>query len=234
MRGSAVLGTIAYRFHHHHEHLAQAGLRLVGPRLDPHVPNIHEFGLDHDDGQFFRAMEWLMFFFRPPLTSMVFRWFWQRWTIPIECFLRAQPLESMVFRWFSKFWGQWSTMVWMSHWTYKVLLESIYDKTQILCRPRKSRSIESIWYGPYLLTPYIISQCENHTIQERKCLPTFILAIIVNFNGFEETIADFQWFLRRPSPLNVFWRSDHCHQWFFNGFLILLPSLSMFFDGSGS
>ena len=83
------------------------------------------------------------------------------------------------------------------------------------------------------MTPYIISQCENHTIQERKCLPTFILAIIVNFNGFEETIADFQWFLRRPSPLNVFWRSDHCHQWFFNGFFILLPLLSMVFDGSG-
>ena len=100
----------------------------------------------------------------------------------------------------------------------KKCLKSIYDKTQILCRPRKSRSIESIWYGPYILTPYIISQCENHTIQERKCLPTFILAIIVNFNGFEETIADFQWFLRRPSPLNVFWLSDHCHQWFFNGF----------------
>ena len=31
--------------------------------------------LDHNDGQFFRAMEWLMFFFRPPLTSMVFQWF---------------------------------------------------------------------------------------------------------------------------------------------------------------
>ena len=31
--------------------------------------------IDHDDGQFFRAMEWLMFFFRPPLPSMVFRWF---------------------------------------------------------------------------------------------------------------------------------------------------------------
>ena len=100
----------------------------------------------------------------------------------------------------------------------KKCLKSIYDKTQILCRPRISRSIESFWYGPYLLTPYIISQCENHTIQERKCLPTFILAIIVNFNGFEETIADFQWFLRRPSPLNVFWLSDHCDQWFFNGF----------------
>ena len=83
------------------------------------------------------------------------------------------------------------------------------------------------------MTPYIISQCENHTIQERKCLPTFTLAIIVNFNGFEETIADFQWFLRKPSPLNVFWQSDHCHQWFFNVFFILLPSLSMVFDGSG-
>ncbi len=56
---------------------------------------------------------------------------------------------------------------------------------------------------------------------------------IVIFNGFEETIVNFQWFLRRPSPLNVFWQSDHCHQWFFDGFLIFLPSLSMVFDGSG-
>ena len=31
--------------------------------------------LDHNDGQFFRVMEWLMFFFRPPLSSMVFQWF---------------------------------------------------------------------------------------------------------------------------------------------------------------
>ena len=31
--------------------------------------------LDHSDGQFFSAMEWLMFFFRPPLTTMVFQWF---------------------------------------------------------------------------------------------------------------------------------------------------------------
>ena len=30
--------------------------------------------VDHNDGQFFRAMEWLMFF-RPPLPSMVFQWF---------------------------------------------------------------------------------------------------------------------------------------------------------------
>ena len=118
-------------------------------------------------------------FFRPPLTSMVFRWFWQRWTITIECFLRAQPLVSMVFRWFSKFWGQWSTMVlrltivWMSH--CKKCVKSIYDKTHILSRTRKWTSIESIWYGPYLFTPYITSQCEIHTIQQRKCLKCHVI-----------------------------------------------------------
>ena len=30
-----------------------------------------------------------------------------------------------------------------------------------------------------------------------------------------------------------FGRSDHCHQWFYDGFLMLLPSLSMVFNGSG-
>ena len=34
-----------------------------------------EWRVDHNDGQFFRAMEWLMLFFRPPLPSMVFQWF---------------------------------------------------------------------------------------------------------------------------------------------------------------
>ena len=56
---------------------------------------------------------------------------------------------------------------------------------------------------------------------------------IVGVQKSEETIANFQWFWRRPSPLNVFGRSDHCHQWFYDGFLMLLPSLSMVFDGSG-
>ena len=57
--------------------------------------------LDHNDGQFFRAMEWLMVFFRPPLPSMVFQWFWQSWTITIECFLGCPTIGtngfSMVF-----------------------------------------------------------------------------------------------------------------------------------------
>ena len=38
------------------------------------------------------------------------------------------------------------------------------------------------------------------------------------------TIANFQWFLRRPSPLNIFRQSDHCYQWFFNGFATNEPS----------
>ena len=45
---------------------------------------------------------------------MVFQWVWQSWTITIECFLGVQPLKPMVFRWFSKFWGQWSTMVYFT------------------------------------------------------------------------------------------------------------------------
>ena len=64
----------------------------------------------------------------------------------------------------------------------------------------------------------------------------FFKGIEVDIAGIqksEETIAYFQWFLRRPSPLNVFGRSDHCHQWFYDGFLMLLPLLSMVFDGSG-
>ena len=32
---------------------------------------------------------------------------------------------------------------------------------------------------------------------------------IEHFNGLEETIGNFQWFLRRPSPLNVFLQIDH-------------------------
>ena len=80
----------------------------------------------------------------------------------------------------------------------------------------------------------ITSKAQEHRSLGRLPPPTILFKeTIVKFNGFEETIVNFQWFLRRPSPLNVFWRSDHCHQWFFDGFFIFLPSLSMVFDGSG-
>ena len=65
-------------------------------------PLCHGITVDHNDGQFFRAMEWLMFFFRPPLLSMVFQWFWQSWTITIECFLGGPTIGTngflMVFK----------------------------------------------------------------------------------------------------------------------------------------
>ena len=56
---------------------------------------------------------------------------------------------------------------------------------------------------------------------------------IKNFNGFEETIGNFQWFWRTPSPLNVFWYSGHCQRWFFNGFWVAQPLVSMVYDGQG-
>ena len=46
---------------------------VTGEHEEPLFPPINS--LDHNDGRFFRAMEWLMFFFRPPLPSMVFQWF---------------------------------------------------------------------------------------------------------------------------------------------------------------
>ena len=77
------------------------------------------------------------------------------------------------------------------------------------------------------ITPWDIL---NYSLQN-----IFFKGIEVDIAGVqksEETIANFQWFLRRPSPLNVFGLSDHCHQWFYDDFLMLLPSLSMVFDGS--
>ena len=78
------------------------------------------------------------------------------------------------------------------------------------------------------ITPWDIL---NYSLQNIFC--KCIEVDIAGVQKSEETIANFQWFLRRPSPLNVFGRSDHCHQWFYDGFLMLLPSLSMVFDGSG-
>ena len=107
-------------------------------------------------------------FFRPPLTSMVFQWFWYRWTITIECFWRAQPLVSMVFQWFLKFWGQWSTMVWRltmvcTYHRTKKCVKSIHNKMQISSRARKwtSQNISSL--DPF--KPYIQYNREKATFQ---------------------------------------------------------------------
>jgi len=84
----------------------------------------------------------------------------------------------MVFRWFSKFWGQWSTIVYftlcglfLAPFGPFLTLFELYLKKNTISSP-----CEWILFGSKWLT---------------LC--------------FEETIANFQWFLRRPSPLNVFW-----------------------------
>ena len=65
-------------------------------------------GLDHNDGQFFRAMELLMFFLGHHCHQWFFNGFDKVGPSPLNVFLGVQPLEPMAF---SKFWGQWSTMV---------------------------------------------------------------------------------------------------------------------------
>ena len=119
-----------------------------------------------------------MFFFRPPLPSMVFQWFWQSWTITIECFLGGPTIGtngfSMVFKILRAmvnnglFYPLWS--IFSPLWSIFNLIWTLFEKNTI------SSPCEWILFGSKWLTL-----------------------------RFEETIANFQWFLRRPSPLNVFW-----------------------------
>ena len=78
------------------------------------------------------------------------------------------------------------------------------------------------------ITPWDIL---NYSLQN-----IFFKGIEVDIAGVqksEETIANFQWFLRRPSPLNVFWAVWPLPSMVLRWFLMLLPSLSMVFNGSG-
>ena len=78
------------------------------------------------------------------------------------------------------------------------------------------------------ITPWDIL---NYSLQN-----IFFKGIEVDIAGVqksEETIANFQWFLRRPLPLNVFWAVWPLPSMVLRWFLMLLPSLSMVFDGSG-
>ena len=45
------------------------------------------------------------------------------------------------------------------------------------------------------------------------------------------TIAKFQWFSKAPSPLNGMVWDNHWVQWFFNGFGVRQPLVSMVYDG---
>ena len=45
------------------------------------------------------------------------------------------------------------------------------------------------------------------------------------------TIEKFQWFSGVPSPLNGMVRGNHWYQWFFDGFEVRQPLVSMVYDG---
>ena len=45
------------------------------------------------------------------------------------------------------------------------------------------------------------------------------------------TIAKFQWFSKAPSPLNGMVWDNHWVQWFFDGFGVTQPLVSMVYDG---
>ena len=45
------------------------------------------------------------------------------------------------------------------------------------------------------------------------------------------TIANFQWFSKLPSPLNGMVEGSHWDQWFYDGFGVRQPLVSMVFDG---
>ena len=45
------------------------------------------------------------------------------------------------------------------------------------------------------------------------------------------TIANFQWFSKLPSPLNGMVEGNHWDQWFFDGFGVRQPLVTMVFDG---
>ena len=60
----------------------------------------------------------------------------------------------------------------------------------------------------------------------------FILVVVVGLsNPVFATIANFQWFSKAPSPLNGMVWGNHWVQWFFNGFGVRQPLVSMVFNG---
>ena len=130
----------------------------------------------------------------------------------------------MVFRWFSKFWGQWSTMVLrLTMVKFEVNDGKIYKEINcchtvtlffnavfIVCWAVKL-VLYNLQRNKLMLSHALSREPQDNSILLReywfeRTIDKFngFKETIVIFNGFEETIVNFQWFLRRPSPLNVF------------------------------
>ena len=137
---------------------------------------------------------------------MVFQWFWQRWTITIECFWGGPTIEtngfSMVFKILRAmvnnglFYPLWS--IFSPLWSIFNLIWTLFEKTPFLA----------------LVNEFCLGQNVLLYVLKRP---------LQIFNGFW---GDHHHWM-------FFGRSDHCHQWFYDGFLMLLPSLLMVFDGFG-
>ena len=152
-----------------------------------------------------------------PLLSMVFQWFCYHWTITIECIFTDWPLTSMVFQWFSP---KSDTMVNNGFGPFKRhkkacnchILNFLTNKLD----DRERRQMN--------LTDHVnvsMSFCRLKTKSKLIGLlrPQFA------------TIAKFQWFSKAPSPLNGMVWDNHWVQWFFDGFGVTQPLVSMVYDG---
>ena len=112
-------------------------------------------------------------------------------------------------------------MVCMYHCTKKCV-KSIRDKMQkVGTQTLVQKSIIKIEYGncDHKKDPFFLENTVNFIDLRRPLTSSMVSRKLSNISMvLKRPLQIFNGFLRRPSPLNVFWRSDHCHQWFFNGF----------------
>ena len=122
---------------------------------------------------------------------MVFQWFWQRWTITIECFWGGPTIEtngfSMVFKILRAmvnnglFYPLWS--IFSPLWSIFNLIWTLFEKTPFLA----------------LVNEFCLGQNDLLYVLKRP---------LQIFNGFW---GDHHHWM-------FFGQSDHCHQWFYDGF----------------
>ena len=90
---------------------------------------------------------------------------------------------------------------------------------QLASRLFTSTAMSESWWKPFML---LTVRSVNKPFRV-FCTASMVLTALNYHHCFwraQPLISmPFQGFLRRPSPLNAFWWSDHCHQCFFNDFL---------------
>ena len=148
----------------------------------------------------------MKFNFLRPLYFDCFQWFWNHWTITIECFLRVQPL---VF----EFLGQWSIMVLLVRFATAMHDNKYQRRLAVVKFPLLQKSIIKI---------------ENGNCDTKKYLS--FLENIVNFNDLRRSLSSslvIWWPLKismvcrrhwKYQNLQWFYRKDHRHLGVFDRF----------------